>query len=140
MTISQRIFSELKRQGKTQKDLSEAIGISTSTINAWNKRDANPSADAIYPIAKFLGMSLEYLLIGEDTTVNNSISTGDITGNYNANITTANADNCTEFEKESNSKTNSMKGRDFAIMSHFVSYSPKKRRSPSGIAAGGASV
>lgn len=100
MTISQRIFSELKRQGKTQKDLSEAIGISTSTINAWNKRDANPSADAIYPIAKFLGMSLEYLLIGEDTTVNNSISTGDITGNYNANITTANADNCTEFEKE----------------------------------------
>lgn len=100
MTISQRIFTELKRQGKTQKDLSEAIGISTSTINAWNKRGANPSADAIFPIAKFLGLSLEYLLIGEEATVNNTITTGDITGNYNATITTASTDNCSEFEKE----------------------------------------
>lgn len=112
MTISQRIFSELKRQGKTQKDLSEAIGISTSTINAWNKRDANPSADAIYPIAKFLGMSLEYLLTGEDTTVNNSISTGDITGSYNANITTTNTDSCTEFEKEFSSVLSGLSFRE----------------------------
>jgi transcriptional regulator with XRE-family HTH domain len=100
MTISQRIFFELDRQNRTQKDLSEATGISTSTISAWNKRGTTPSADVIYPIAKFLGLTLEYLLIGEDATVNNSITTGDITGNYNANITTASADNCTEFEKE----------------------------------------
>ena len=100
MTISQRIFFELERQNRTQKELSESTGISTSTISAWNKRGTTPSADVIYPIAKFLGLSLEYLLIGEDATVNNSITTGDITGNYNANITTASSDNCTEFEKE----------------------------------------
>ena len=65
MTISQRIFFELKKQKKSQKDLSLATGISTSTISAWNKNGANPSAEFICPIAKFLCVSLEYLLVGE---------------------------------------------------------------------------
>lgn len=112
MTISQRIFFELERQNRTQKDLSEATGISTSTISAWNKRGTTPSADVIYPIAKFLGLTLEYLLIGEETTVNNSIYTGDITGNYNANITMANTDNYTEFEKEISSVLSGLSFRE----------------------------
>jgi len=66
MTISQRIFLELKKQNKTQKQMSLSTGIKTSTISAWNKNGTNPSADYIYSIAQFLNVSLEYLLVGEE--------------------------------------------------------------------------
>lgn len=65
MTISQRIFEELKKQGKSQKDLALATGISSSTISSWKKHGTNPLADSIVPIARFLEISLEYLLTGE---------------------------------------------------------------------------
>lgn len=66
MTISQRIFAELKAKKKTQKEMSTCTGISTSTISAWNKKGTNPSAELIFPIAQFLEVSLEYLLTGEE--------------------------------------------------------------------------
>ncbi len=80
MTISQRIFAELAKQNKTQKQMSEFTGIPTSTISAWNKNGTNPSADSIYSIAQFLNVSLEYLLTGEEKGIN-VINTGDINGN-----------------------------------------------------------
>lgn len=80
MTISQRIFNELNKQNKTQKQMSEFTGIPTSTISAWNKNGTNPSADSIYSIAQFLNVSLEYLLTGEEKSMN-VINTGDINGN-----------------------------------------------------------
>ena len=80
MTISQRIFAELNKQNKTQKQMSEFTGIPTSTISAWNKNGTNPSADSIYSIAQFLNISLEYLLTGEEKGIN-VINTGDINGN-----------------------------------------------------------
>ncbi len=66
MTISQRVFQELKKQNKSQKDLALATGISTSTISSWKKHGTNPLADSIFPIAQFLEVSLEYLLTGEE--------------------------------------------------------------------------
>lgn len=100
MTITERIFLRLSEIDLSQKEFALKIGANEKTVSAWKKNGTNPSADYIYPISQSLGVSLEYLLIGEETTANNSISTGDITGNYNANITTAPTDNCTEFEKE----------------------------------------
>lgn len=67
MTISQRIFEELKKQKRTQKELAIATGISTSTISAWNKKGALPSADSIVPLARELGVSVLYLLTGEES-------------------------------------------------------------------------
>lgn len=68
MTISQRVFYLLSKQGKKQNELSEFTGISTSTISAWNKRGTNPSADVISTIADFFGVSTEYLLTGKEKT------------------------------------------------------------------------
>lgn len=68
VTISQRIFVELKKANRTQKDLADATGIPTSTISAWNKRGAIPSAEFIVPLAKELGVSVLYLLTGENST------------------------------------------------------------------------
>lgn len=70
MTISQRIFSILKEKKLKQKDMADYTGISTSAISAWNKNDTNPAAESISIIADFLGVSIEYLLTGEDTSLN----------------------------------------------------------------------
>lgn len=67
MTISQRIFAELKKSKRTQKDLSLATGIPTSTISAWNKNGTLPSADYIVPLARELGVSISYLLTGDNS-------------------------------------------------------------------------
>ena len=45
--------------------MSVATGIPTSTISAWNKNGALPSADYIVPLARELGVSVLYLLTGE---------------------------------------------------------------------------
>jgi transcriptional regulator with XRE-family HTH domain len=67
MTISQRIFELLKEKNKQQKDLAAYAGISASAISDWKKKGTNPSAEYIFPIAQFLGVSVEYLLTGNET-------------------------------------------------------------------------
>lgn len=66
MTISQRVFYLLDKQGKKQNKLAEFAGISTSTISAWNKRGTNPAADTISTLADFFKVSTDYLLTGEE--------------------------------------------------------------------------
>ena len=66
MTISQRIFEELKKQGKKQKDLALYIGLSTSAVSDWKKKGTNPAAENLSVIADFLNISIEYLLTGKE--------------------------------------------------------------------------
>lgn len=66
MTISQRIFSILAEKKLKQKDLAEYVGISTSAISDWKKKNTNPSAENLSAIADFLNVSLKFLLTGED--------------------------------------------------------------------------
>ncbi|MCM1008763.1 MAG: XRE family transcriptional regulator [Ruminococcus flavefaciens] len=72
MTISQRVFHLLEKQGKKQTELSEYTGISTSTISAWHKRGTNPAADTISTIADFFEVSTDYLLTGKEKNSSSS--------------------------------------------------------------------
>lgn len=67
MTISQRIFELLKEKHRTQKELSEYIGISPAAISSWKSKNTNPSADKIVKIAEFFEVSPVYLLTGSST-------------------------------------------------------------------------
>lgn len=68
MTISNRIFTLLKEQHKTQTDVANAIGVRQATVSAWKAQNTNPSADLIAPIAAYLGVSCDYLCTGEEYT------------------------------------------------------------------------
>lgn len=89
MTISQRVFHLLSKQGKKQNELAEFTGISTSTISAWNKRGTDPAANTISTIADFFGVSTDYLLTGEekkllsDNLTQNEIELLNIFHNFN---------------------------------------------------------
>lgn len=68
MTISQRIFSIMSEKKLKQKDLAEYVGISTSAISDWKKKNTNPSAENLSAIADFLSVSLKFLLTGEESS------------------------------------------------------------------------
>ncbi len=74
MTISQRIFSILTEKKLKQKDLAEYVGISTSAISDWKKKNTNPSAENLSAIADFLNVSLRFLLTGEERIENIKLS------------------------------------------------------------------
>lgn len=71
MTISERIFETMRIKNIKQKDLSKSIDIPTATISTWNTRNTSPPAEKIIEIADCLGVSVYYLLTGEEqNTVN----------------------------------------------------------------------
>ena len=68
MTISDRIFEKLKERDMSQKEFSEATGISQSTISEWKSKRTNPTSEKIMIICKVLEISPEWLLSGADNT------------------------------------------------------------------------
>jgi len=64
--IMARIVAELKKRRIRDKELCSYIGISQSTFATWKVKDRDPKAVYLPKIAKYLGVSLEYLLCGTD--------------------------------------------------------------------------
>ena len=67
MGFKENLKSELSYKGMLVKELSTASGISKHTLdNYLNVRGYMPSADAAVKIARALGVSVEYLVTGEE--------------------------------------------------------------------------
>ena len=78
MSIISTICKELKKQGKSQKDLTDFLGVSKNVFTEW-KADRNKSyTKYIYQIAAFLDTTPEYLKGETDIKQTNTV-----TGNYN---------------------------------------------------------
>ena len=101
MTVSQKIFKIMQLKGLKQKDLSEATGIAPSTISEWKRKNIVPSSESLTAIAKFLNVSTDFLLDGEENLddmnsqiLNNSVL---IHGNANhSNVVNATSDNVSD--------------------------------------------
>lgn len=66
MTINERLFALLKERGQGQNDLAAALGISQRTVSAWKNRGSDPPSNLISAISVFFGVSLEWLLTGDE--------------------------------------------------------------------------
>lgn len=61
------IFEKLlKDSGITAYKVSKETGISTATLTSWKKGNYTPKADKLQKIADYFGVSMEYLLTGQD--------------------------------------------------------------------------
>ena len=58
----------LESRGMRKSDLVNSLQIPDSTVRSWWKKDAIPSADAALKVAKFLGVSVEFLMTGKDAS------------------------------------------------------------------------
>lgn len=63
------IFELLESRGISQKQLSDAIQVSTGNISDWKSGKSSPKPDAIIKIAEYLNVSTDYLLGKETETV-----------------------------------------------------------------------
>ncbi len=71
MSIINNILKLLEEKGRNQKDLCAYLGIGTSTMSTWKKRNSDPPAKYIILICEFLEVSPEYLLTGKERTTSN---------------------------------------------------------------------
>lgn len=64
---AETLLNFLDTKGLRKSDLVNTLKIPDSTVRAWFSRDTMPAADVCYKVAKYLGVSVEYLLTGEDS-------------------------------------------------------------------------
>lgn len=73
MNFWKKVDSELAYLGKTRKELANAIGFDVTNISFGIKRNSIPAADTALKVARFLGVSLDYLLdMNEEPNQNTS--------------------------------------------------------------------
>lgn len=74
MGFKENLKDELKYQDIKVKELSEKSGVSKRTIDHYlAEKSTVPQAEAAVKIAKALGVSVEYLVTGSDSSVSHSI-------------------------------------------------------------------
>ena len=71
MSFEPKMFGERFRELRVEKGLTtvqvgEAVGISDASVSRWENGLIIPKADSIYSVAKFFGVSADYLLGLED--------------------------------------------------------------------------
>lgn len=74
MNFWKKVDSELCYLGKTRKELASAVGFDAANISFGIKRNSVPAADTALKIARFLGVSLDYLLDMTETPVTTAVN------------------------------------------------------------------
>ena len=65
-----RVDEELEYNGMNRKTLSREVGFSLGNVGKGIKLGSSPSADTAVKIASVLGVSVEYLVTGENKLLN----------------------------------------------------------------------
>lgn len=64
--FSERLLQELNYLGFSQADLARYLNVRQSTIQTWIQKGSIPAADTALKVARFLNISLEYLITGKN--------------------------------------------------------------------------
>lgn len=65
--MSYEHFKKLCDDAKVRpSEVSRATGVATSTLTEWKKGSYTPKADKLQKIAEYFGVSVDYLLSGEE--------------------------------------------------------------------------
>lgn len=85
MTINERVFNLLFESRRTQKDLADFCGVNERNVGSWKARGSDPPAKLICKIAEFFGVSVVWLLTGEDREQASFVNNGSVAGNLGPN-------------------------------------------------------
>lgn len=68
--ITSRIDNILATKNMSRAELCRQVGITPTTYSSWVSRGNAPQSDCLYKIAKYLGVSMEFLISGASVSVN----------------------------------------------------------------------
>jgi transcriptional regulator with XRE-family HTH domain len=75
MGFAENLKQELTYSGMLKKELSAASGVNKRAIDTYVRTRASmPPADAAVKIAKALGVTVEYLVTGEDSSMSKEVN------------------------------------------------------------------
>ncbi len=80
MTIetANRLLKLRKKQGLSQEELAEKLGVSRQAVSKWERSEASPDTDNLIALAKIYGLTLDQLIYGtEESTDNESDNEND---------------------------------------------------------------
>ena len=81
MTIYERMFALLSERRVSQKQFASSVGINPRNVSSWQTRGTDPPANVICKIAEFFGVSVEWLLSGEEHPHSSYVNNGSVSGN-----------------------------------------------------------
>ena len=81
MTINERMFALLSERRVSQKQFASSVGINPRNVSSWQTRGTDPPANVICEIAEFFGVSVEWLLSGEEHPHSSYVNNGSVSGN-----------------------------------------------------------
>lgn len=67
-TIYERIEYLIKQKGLTKKSFCEQLNISTGNMGDWKRGKSTPGTHKLIEIGAFFQVSLDWLILGRDTT------------------------------------------------------------------------
>ena len=62
MTTGEKILTARKKQGLTQEQLAQNLGVSRQAVSRWELDEALPESSNLLPLSKALGCSIDWLL------------------------------------------------------------------------------
>jgi len=66
MELNEKIQELRKQKGLTQEELSEVLFVSRAAVSKWESGRGYPNIDSLKAIAKFFGVTIDELLLGEE--------------------------------------------------------------------------
>lgn len=66
MEIKDRLRAARRAKGLTQGELAARLGIKQASVSAWEVGKTWPDVPNLVPLSRLLGVSIDYLLAGED--------------------------------------------------------------------------
>ena len=79
MKIIERIMEIMEEKGYSKTYISDKIDVSHSTMSTWCIRKKNPPAEYLIQFCEILGVSMQYLLTGENHSDTPSCVFNDVT-------------------------------------------------------------
>ena len=69
INFAERFSSLISESKMTQREVADAIGITQSAVNHYKSGRSEPKSMELYKISKLFGVSIEWLLTGEEVPV-----------------------------------------------------------------------
>ncbi len=76
ITIANRLYELRKKNGFSQEELADKLGISRQSVSKWERAEASPDTDNLILLAELYGVTLDELLRGESTASGSSAASG----------------------------------------------------------------
>ena len=73
MALSEKLYELRKKDGLSQEQLAERLGVSRQAVSKWESGKAVPESDTLISISEYFDVSLDYLMKEDDSAVSEPV-------------------------------------------------------------------